>query len=99
LPKSNSQLIFCKDKATIVGVAAHFTAASPGGPKIQWSFNKEQKKDIENGNWLSVNCSTLIDKGHFLLQLNHFIKYSENEMNKQLIGVELKVEKTAHRLT
>src|SRR5690606_12780416 len=50
------------EKATIVGVAAHITAASPGGPRYDISINEKERKSIENGIWLCVNCSTLIDK-------------------------------------
>lgn len=85
-----------KDKATIVGVAAHITAASPGGPRYNGALTTEQRKDIENGIWLCVNCSTLIDKDSNafpVTMLNHWVEYSENEMNKQLLGVELKTER------
>lgn len=85
-----------KDKATIVGVAAHITAASPRGPRYNGALTTEQRKDIENGIWLCVNCSTLIDKDSNAFPvklLNHWVEYSENEMNKQLLGVELKTER------
>ena len=51
-----------KDKATIIGVAAHITAASPNGPRYDDSLRPDERKDIENGIWLCTNCSTLIDK-------------------------------------
>lgn len=85
-----------KDKATIVGVAAHITAASAGGPRYDGALTIEQRKDIENGIWLCVNCSTLIDKdpnAFPVAMLNHWKEFSENEMNKQLLGVELKAER------
>lgn len=85
-----------KDKATIVGVAAHITAASPGGPRYDGALTIEQRKDIENGIWLCANCSTLIDKdpnAFSVTMLNGWKEYSENEMNKQLLGVELKTER------
>lgn len=51
-----------KDKSTIVGVAAHITAASAGGPRFNATLNSAERSSIENGIWLCVNCSTLIDK-------------------------------------
>ena len=50
------------DKATIIGVAAHITAASPGGARYDENINEIERKSIENGIWLCANCSTLIDK-------------------------------------
>ncbi len=51
-----------KNKATIIGIAAHITAASSGGPRYDSSIDEEQRKHIENGIWLCSNCATLIDK-------------------------------------
>ncbi|KAB1067331.1 hypothetical protein F6U93_11290 [Tamlana haliotis] len=85
-----------KDKATIVGVAAHITAASSGGPRYDGTLTTEQRKDIDNGIWLCVNCSTVIDKdpNAFPIEmLNEWKEFSENEMNKQLLGIELKTER------
>jgi len=50
------------DKATIIGIAAHITAASPEGTRYNLDFNEEQRKCIDNGIWLCSNCATLIDK-------------------------------------
>lgn len=85
-----------KDKATIVGVAAHITAASSGGPRYDGTLTTEQRKDIDNGIWLCVNCSTVIDKdpkAFPIAMLNEWKEFSENEMNKQLLGIELKTER------
>ncbi|CAM4409870.1 hypothetical protein [Zobellia nedashkovskayae] len=85
-----------KDKATIVGVAAHITAASSGGPRYDGTLTTEQRKDIDNGIWLCVNCSTVIDKdpnAFPIAMLNEWKEFSENEMNKELLGIELKRER------
>lgn len=50
------------DKATLIGVAAHITAASVGGPRYNDALNSTQRKNINNGIWLCHNCSDLIDK-------------------------------------
>lgn len=36
----------------IVGVAAHITAAAPGGPRYDPSLTREQRRDQSNGIWL-----------------------------------------------
>lgn len=49
-------------KTTLIGIAAHITAASKGGPRFDASISNESRRDIENGIWLCCNCATLIDK-------------------------------------
>lgn len=49
-------------KATIIGEAAHITAAAEGGPRYDESITSEQRSDITNGIWLCGSCATLIDK-------------------------------------
>jgi hypothetical protein len=49
------------DKAVNIGVAAHITAATPGGPRYDESLSSEGRKAIENGIWLCQNCAKLID--------------------------------------
>lgn len=85
-----------KNKATIVGIAAHITAASVGGPRYDSALSIEQRKDIDNGIWLCTNCATLIDKDPLSFPikiLNEWKRFAENEMNKELRGIELKTER------
>jgi hypothetical protein len=49
-------------KAVNLGVAAHITAASVAGPRYDSSLTPEQRSSSNNGIWLCVKCSTLIDK-------------------------------------
>ena len=51
-----------ENKATLVGVAAHICAASPGGPRFDPSMSPEQRRSPENGLWLCAYCATEIDK-------------------------------------
>lgn len=48
-------------KTVNVGVAAHLTAASPGGPRFDSSLSAEQRKSAENGIWLCQKCAKLVD--------------------------------------
>ena len=55
-PNSNEQ------KHTSIGVAAHISAAAPGGPRYDAEISAGERKHISNGVWLCNNCATLIDK-------------------------------------
>jgi hypothetical protein len=48
-------------KAVNVGVAAHITAASPGGPRYDPSLTPEQRSHAGNGIWLCQTCAKLVD--------------------------------------
>jgi len=44
-----------------IGVGAHITAASPGGPRYDHSLSSQERESAENGIWLCQNCAKLID--------------------------------------
>src|SRR6266852_6293585 len=44
-----------------VGVAAHITAASPGGPRYDKSLRPEQREARDNGIWLCQTHAKAID--------------------------------------
>jgi hypothetical protein len=48
-------------KTVNVGVAAHITAASPGGPRYDPELLPEERSGPGNGIWLCQNCAKLID--------------------------------------
>ena len=48
-------------KATNTGVAAHISAAAPGGPRYNPSLTSAQRASAENGIWLCQICAKLID--------------------------------------
>jgi hypothetical protein len=58
-PTSGPQLD--STKALNIGVAAHITSASPGGPRYNPSLTSEQRCHADNGIWLCQNCAKLID--------------------------------------
>ena len=48
-------------KAINIGVAAHITAASVGGPRYDLALTQLQRESAENGLWLCQNCAKLVD--------------------------------------
>lgn len=48
-------------KALNIGVAAHITAASPGGPRYDPDLLPEERSAPANGVWLCQNCAKLVD--------------------------------------
>jgi hypothetical protein len=77
------------DKATSIGIAAHISAASPGGPRYDASLSQDQRVHSDNGIWLCSNCATLIDKDPdrfpvFLLK--QWKEGAEFQMQEKLLG-------------
>jgi hypothetical protein len=58
-PTSGPQLD--STKALNIGVAAHITSASSGGPRFNPLLTSEQRSHADNGIWLCQNCAKLID--------------------------------------
>ena len=48
-------------RATRIGVAAHITAAAPGGPRYDPALSQQIRSSAENGIWLCANCARRID--------------------------------------
>ena len=48
-------------RAVNIGVAAHITAASEGGPRYDAGLSREQRGHADNGLWLCQNCGKLVD--------------------------------------
>jgi hypothetical protein len=49
------------DEAVNIGVAAHITAAAPGGPRYDPKLSSRLRSSIRNGIWLCQNCAKLVD--------------------------------------
>jgi UDP-N-acetylglucosamine 1-carboxyvinyltransferase len=49
-------------KAINLGVAAHISAASTGGPRYRAKLSAAKRRDFDNAVWLCQYCATLIDK-------------------------------------
>ena len=80
-------------KATIIGVAAHITAAAVGGPRYDDKLSQSERSHPQNGIWLCATCSTLIDKDaadYPVELLLEWKKTTEALVRKKLTGVEKK---------
>lgn len=49
------------DGSVNIGVAAHITAASPGGPRFDPNLTHDERSAAANGIWLCQDCAKLID--------------------------------------
>lgn len=50
------------DKRVSVGVAAHITAAAPGGPRYKANLTPEDRTSADNGIWMCQTHGTLVDR-------------------------------------
>lgn len=78
-----------EEKATSIGVAAHITAASLGGPRFDENLTVAGRKNIKNGIWLCANCSILIDRDVITYKPNlikSWKKDAEDNMLKAIQG-------------
>jgi hypothetical protein len=74
-------------KAVNLGVAAHITAASPGGPRYQPSASPQERSSPENGIWLCQTCAKLIDNDVARFTeplLRHWKKIAEDRATQEL---------------
>lgn len=77
-----------RNKAILIGVAAHITAAAIGGPRFNAHLTPEERIDIDNGIWLCQNCATLIDKDtvkYSVKVLEQWKEQAEDEAFKALL--------------
>lgn len=49
------------DESVNLGIAAHISAASPGGPRYDPTLTTEERVSASNGIWACRKCGTLID--------------------------------------
>jgi hypothetical protein len=70
-----------------IGVAAHITAAAPGGARYDPNLDAEQRRSIEIGIWLCQNCAKLVDNDEvsFPVELLHAWKTVAEQRAKQAI--------------
>ena len=81
-----------------IGVAAHITGASNGGPRHEPNLTANQRRSAENGIWLCQNCAKLIDSDvcAFTVKVLHEWKsVSESRARDELLGIVSDYHETA----
>src|SRR5215216_4906895 len=77
-------------EATVnLGVAAHITAAAPGGPRFDDSLIPAERTEAANGIWLCQTCAKLVDSdepGYSVAVLRGW-KSDAEEHARRLLGV------------
>jgi len=82
-----------------IGVAAHITAASPGGLRYDETLTSEQRSDSSNGIWLCQKCAKLADSDSIrytiakLLNWKHFAEQAALKELEGRSGASSEVEK------
>jgi hypothetical protein len=76
------------DKAVNVGVAAHITARSPGGPRYDPGLLPEERSAPSNGIWLCQNCAKYVDndEARFSVEVLKKWKADAEERAKARVG-------------
>ncbi len=85
------------DEASVnLGVAAHVTAASPGGPRYNPELTTEERRASANGIWLCQQCSRLVDaddSGHSVPLLQDWKTFAEAAAAIELRGYAVRQER------
>lgn len=71
-------------RALNIGVAAHITAAAPGGPRYDITLTKTERVAFENGIWLCQNCGKLIDNDAALFTVTLLRRWKAQAEKKAL---------------
>lgn len=81
-----------ESQTTNIGVAAHITAASPGGPRYDEKIDSAERSSIKNGIWLCQSCAKLIDSDESKYTVNLLNKwkntaeeYAESQLNERSV--------------
>lgn len=72
------------NKSISLGVAAHITAASPGGPRYALKMTSEERSSIENAIWLCQNCAKLVDTDSTAFSLSTLYRWKINAESEAL---------------
>jgi hypothetical protein len=75
-------------RAVNIGVAAHITGASPGGPRYDEAVSSEERQAIQNGIWLCQNCAKLVDNDIYRYNTALLNQWKSNTEEHALSEVE-----------
>jgi hypothetical protein len=83
-------------KAVNIGVAAHITAASPGGPRFDSSLTSDERQAAENGIWLCQSCAKLIDNDPIRYKVDTLRRWKANAEKTATRELESRSSKTTY---
>ncbi len=75
-------------KALNIGVAAHITAAAPGGSRFETTMTPEERTSVDNGIWLCQNCAKLVDNDERRYSKDLLIDWKRLSEQAALLEVE-----------
>jgi len=81
-------------KALNTGVAAHITAASPGGARYDASLTPEERKSATNGIWLCQTCGKLVDNDEVRYPISRLRQWKQRSEEITLAVIENRPPKT-----
>ncbi len=76
------------EKSINIGVAAHITAASPGGPRYDENLTQAQRQSITNGISLCQVCAKLVDNDPARYTVEVLRDWKENAESLALLRLE-----------
>lgn len=74
-------------KALNVGVAAHITAAAPGGPRYDATATVQDRSSFHNGIWLCQSCAKLVDSDSRLFTVTLLHRWKDQAEAKALAAL------------
>ena len=75
-----------------IGVGAHITAATEGGPRFDRNLSTDQRQSPENGIWLCQNCAKLIDNDPTRYAVDVLSQWKVQAENAALAEIEGRIE-------
>lgn len=86
------------DKTISIGVAAHITAAQPGGPRYDSNLSSAERQNPDNGIWCCFSCSKLVDSdnAYFTVDFLRAWKRVSEEAARLEIENPRKIKDTEH---
>lgn len=77
-------------KSINVGVAAHITAASKGGPRFDSLLSKNDRRSIENAIWLCQICAKLVDNDPLLYTRDLLLEWKRLSEEAARLAIEVR---------
>lgn len=82
-------------KIVNIGVGAHITAASKGGPRYDSSLTSAGRRSPDNGIWLCQNCAKLIDNDEMHYTVDLLRAWKRNSEEAARLAIESPRAETA----